>query len=113
MMKSRFCSLLLALAMSCCLLLSGAVAEEVFDPDALLNDLSGTYNELFTTICAPEYDDIWLERCTEYAGAENAEAAAAMLKAACVGTIYGQEAADTYASNPENAQFDCFFCRLA
>ncbi len=108
-MKSRFCSLLLALAMSCCLLLSGAVAEEVFDPDALLNDLSGTYNELFTTICAPEYDDIWLERCTEYAGAENAEAAAAMLKAACVGTIYGQEAADTYASNPENAQFDCFF----
>lgn len=52
MMKSRFCSLLLALAMSCCLLLSGAVAEEVFDPDALLNDLSGTYNELFTTICA-------------------------------------------------------------
>ncbi len=109
MMKSRFCSLLLAMIVSCCLLLSGAVAEEAFDPEALLSDLSGTYTELFNTICAPEYDEVWLERCTEYAGAENAEAAANMLKAACVGTIYGQEAMDAYASNPEAAQFDCFF----
>lgn len=109
MMKSRFCSLLLAMIVSCCLLFSGAVAEETFDPDALLSDLNGTYSELFTTICAPEYDDVWLERCTEYAGAENAEAAAAMLKAACVGTIFGQDAVEAYADNPEATQFDCFF----
>lgn len=108
-MKSRFCSLLLAMVVGCCLLFSGAMAEEDFDPDALLSDLRGAYSELFATICAPEYDGIWLERCTEYAGAENAEAAAAMLKATCVGTIYGQEAVDAYATNPESAQFDCFF----
>lgn len=109
MMKSSYCSLVLALFVSCCLLFSGAVAEEAFDPDALLSDLNGTYGELFTTICAPAYDGIWLERCTAYAGEENAEAAAAMLKAACVGTIYGQEAVDAYTSQPENTQFDCFF----
>lgn len=109
MMVSRFCSLMLNVVLCCCLMLSGAFAEEAFDPNVLLSDLNGTYNELFTTICAPECDDIWLERCTEYAGAENAEAAADMLKAACVGTIYGQDAVDAYGANPESAQFDCFF----
>lgn len=108
-MKARFATLFLALLMACCLVLPTAMAEESVDPEALLNDLTGTYDELFTTICAPEYDDVWLERCTEYVGEENAAAVAAMLKGACVGEIYGQEAMDAYAADPASTVFDCFF----
>lgn len=109
MKKFRSLSALLALALAMCMAFSAAVAEEAVDPEKLLNDLTGTYDELFTVNCAPAYDDVWLEKCTAYAGAENAEAAAAMLKSSCVGTIYGQEAMDAYAAAPETTQFDCFF----
>lgn len=108
-MKSRFISLLLALMLTCCMAFSGAMAEESADPDALLDALTGTYDELFTVICAPEYDSIWLDRCTQYVGEEAAQQTAEMLKSACVGEIYGQEAVDAYAANPESTQFDCFF----
>lgn len=107
-MKSRIISLFLALMLICCAAFPG-VAEESVDPDALLDALTGTYDELFTVICAPEYDDIWMERCTEYVGEAYAAATADMLKSACVGEIYGQEAMDAYADNLEGVQFDCFF----
>lgn len=108
-MKKGFASLMAMLLLACLLLAPSATAEESVDPEALLQELTGTYDELFTTVCAPEYDDIWLERCTEYAGAENAEAVAAMLKGVCVGEIYGQEAVDAYTAAPESTVFDCFF----
>lgn len=106
-MKTRkLLSLLTALALCLSMLGAGALAEE---PKDLLPALTGTYDELFTVICAPEYDQIWLDSCTTYIGEGGAKEAAAMLKAACVGTIYGQEAIDAYAAAPETAVFDCFF----
>ena len=75
----------------------------------LLHDVSGTYEELFPVICDPQYDSLWLEDCTAIVGEEMAPMCADMLKSACVGTLYGPEAAEAYADDPENAQFDCFF----
>lgn len=109
MMKKNAAGLLLALALTLCMALTAAVAEEAVDPEKLLGDLTGTYTELFTTICDPAYDEVWLDRCRTYVGEENAEAVAQMLKSACTGTIYGQEAVDAYAAAPETTQFDCFF----
>ncbi len=76
---------------------------------ALLEDVKGTYEALFPVITAPEYDQMWLDPCIEALGEEEAPAAAEMLKAACNGTIYGQEAIDAYGDGSEGAQFDCLF----
>ena len=79
-MKKFNLSALLALAMALCMAFAGtAMAESAdaadteFDPEALINSLTGSYTELFTTICAPEYDEVWLEKCKAVVGEENAE----------------------------------------
>lgn len=87
-----------------------SVAEESeLSPEALLDQVSGTYDELFTVICDEQYDDLWLEDCRNLVGDEMAELSAEALKAACTGTIYGEEAVEAYGDNPDEAQFDCFF----
>lgn len=105
MSLKKWFSALVAIAMMACLSIP-ALAE---DTDAFLAQLAGTYDELFTVMCAPEYDQIWLDACTEAVGEENAQAYVDMLKAACVGRLYGEEAIAAYAAAPETTQFDCFF----
>ena len=104
----KFASMLLALVLAC-VALTGAMAEEAVDPQELLHAVSGTYTELFPVICAPEYDDVWLDRSAEYAGEEYAEMVAEILKSACTGEIMGQEAVDAYTADPDSAVFDCYF----
>lgn len=106
MRKSKWLALLMAVVMVVGMAAASAFAE---GQEALLAQLDGTYDELFPTICAPEYDEIWLSACAKYAGEEDAQTYADMLKGACVGTIYGQEAVDAYAAAPESAIFDCYF----
>ncbi|MBQ9663471.1 MAG: hypothetical protein IJV40_10020 [Oscillospiraceae bacterium] len=77
--------------------------------EQLLADVSGTYDALFPIITAPEYDQIWLDACAEVVGDEAAPEVAEMLKAACNGTIYGQEAIDAFGDGSNGAQFDCLF----
>ena len=77
--------------------------------EKLLEDVSGTYDALFPVITSPEYDQIWLDSCAAVLGEEAAPAAAEALKAACNGTIYGQEAIDAYGDGSNGAQFDCLF----
>ena len=77
--------------------------------EKLLEDVSGTYEALFPVITSPEYDQIWLDSCAAVLGEEAAPAAAEALKAACNGTIYGQEAIDAYGDGSNGAQFDCLF----
>lgn len=88
-----------------------AYAEE--DPAAaaetLLQDVKGTYDELFDTITVPEYDQLWLDNCTEVLGEEMAPEAAEMLKTVCNADIYGQEAIDAYGDGSEGAAFCCGF----
>ena len=76
---------------------------------ALLENIKGTYEPLFPVITKPEYDQIWLDPCVAAMGEENGPMVAEMLKAACNGTIYGQEAIDAYGDGSNGAQFDCLF----
>lgn len=88
---------------------SAPADEETISPEQLLKDVTGTYDELFTVICDPQYDQLWLDKCTAIVGEEMAPQCAEMLKGACTGTLYGDEAAQAYAADPENAIFDCYF----
>ena len=91
-----------------------SAVEEVNDDasaaaEKLLEDVSGTYDALFPVITSPDYDQIWLDSCAAVLGDEAAPAAAEALKAACNGTIYGQEAIDAYGDGSNGARFDCLF----
>ena len=91
-----------------------SAAEEVNDGAAaaaekLLEDVSGTYDALFPVITSPDYDQIWLDSCAAVLGDEAAPAAVEALKAACNGTIYGQDAIGAYGDGSNGAQFDCLF----
>ena len=76
---------------------------------ALLENIKGTYEALFPLITKPEYDQIWLDTCSAVLGEEAATQMAEMLKTACNGTIYGQEAMDAFGDGSNGAQFDCLF----
>ena len=90
-----------------------AVESEAEDDAAaaarLLEDVKGTYVALFPVITAPEYDQLWLDPCAAVVGEEAAPEVAEMLKSACNGTIYGQEAVDAFGDGSNGAQFDCLF----
>ena len=83
-------------------------AEELTPADQLLEDVKGTYDELFTVICDPKYDQIWIDKCEAFVGEDMAESCAEMLKSSCTATIYGDEAVEAY-SDAESMKFDCFF----
>ena len=87
----------------------GAEAGDAAAAAQLLEDVKGTYVALFPVITAPEYDQLWLEPCVEAVGEEAAPGVAEMLKTACSGTIYGQEAVDAFGDGSNGAQFDCAF----
>ena len=105
----------LALIMTLCLLMMTAafgMAETVDDSEeatAFMDSIKGTYEPLFPVITNPEYDQIWLDPCIAALGEEAAPAVAEMLKSACNGTIYGQEAIDVFGDGSNGAQFDCLF----
>ena len=75
----------------------------------LLEDVKGTYVALFPIITDPAYDQIWLDHCAAVVGDEMAPDVAQLLKDACNGTIYGQEAIDAFGDGSVNPQFDCLF----
>ena len=82
---------------------SGDAAEAA----ALLENIRGTYEALFPVITKPEYDQLWLDPCVAALGEEAGPQMADMLKAACNGTIYGQEAIEAFGDGSNGAQFDC------
>ena len=101
--------LVLALLVSCSAFGMAETADEAAEAAALLENVKGTYEALFPVITRPEYDQIWLDPCVAAMGEENGPVMAEMLKAACNGTIYGQEAIDAYGDGSNGAQFDCAF----
>ena len=86
-----------------------AKTDDAAEAAALLDAVKGTYTALFPVITDPQYDEIWLAPCVEALGEEAAPAVAEMLKWACNGTIYGQEAIDAFGDGSNGAQFDCLF----
>ncbi len=101
--------LVLALLVSCSAFGMAEAADNAAEAAALLENIKGTYEPLFPVITKPEYDQIWLDPCVAAMGEENGPMVAEMLKAACNGTIYGQEAIDAYGDGSNGAQFDCLF----
>ena len=87
---------------------AGAV-DEAAEAAALLEAVKGTYEPLFPVITDPQYDALWLDPCVAALGDEFGPVAAEMLKEACNGTLYGQEAVDAFGDGYEGAQFDCLF----
>lgn len=87
----------------------GAEADDAAVAAQLMEDVKGTYVALFPIITDPAYDQIWLDHCAAVVGDEMAPEVAQVLKDACNGTIYGQEAIDAYGDGSNGAQFDCLF----
>ncbi|QTE70365.1 hypothetical protein JRC49_11200 [Clostridiales bacterium FE2011] len=105
----------ISLVLTLCLLMMTAafgVAETADDSAEaleLLENIKGTYEPLFPVITAAEYDSIWQEPCVKALGEEDGKAMADMMKSYCAGTIYGQEAIDTYGDGSNGMQFACGF----
>lgn len=84
-------------------------AEATADGD-ILGELAGTYTELFQVIGAEENKSIWIDALSAYtADTDEQELYYDMLVGSCTKEIYGQEAIDTYAENPDDTGFDCHF----
>ena len=94
---------------SCGAFAKAETADDAAEAAALMENIKGTYEALFPVITKPEYDQIWLDPCVAAAGEEAGPQMAEMLKAACNGTIYGQEAVDAFGDGSNGAQFDCAF----
>ncbi len=88
---------------------AGDAPSDAGEAAALLEAVKGTYVPLFPVITDPKYDRLWLDPCAAILGEEAAPAAAEELKAACNGTIYGQEAIDAFGDGSNGMQFDCLF----
>lgn len=106
-MKKLTCLMLVLVMMMGAMAL--AEGDDAAAAAQLLEDVKGTYVPLFPVITAPDYDQLWLDPCVEAVGEEAAPAVAEMLKTACSGTIYGQEAVDAFGDGSNGAQFDCAF----
>lgn len=76
----------------------------------ILGELAGTYTELFPVIGSEENKSIWLEDLSAYTtDADEQEMYYDMLVGSCTKEIYGQDAIDAYAANPDDSGFDCYF----
>lgn len=84
---------------------SAAADENVAAAAQLLNDLTGSYQELWPVILADEYQQTWLDDCTALVGEENAEAAFEKLSSMVTGDVYGEDAVEAYANGG-----DAYFC---
>lgn len=64
----------------------------------LLNDLTGSYQELWPVILADENQQTWLDDCTALVGEDNAAAAFEKLSSMVTGEVYGEDAVKAYAN---------------
>ena len=101
--------LALALLISCSAFGMAEDTDGAAEAAALLENIKGTYEPLFPVITKPEYDQLWLDPCISALGEDAGPQTAEMLKAACNGTIYGQDAVDAFGDGSNGVQFDCLF----
>lgn len=73
----------------------------------LLEDLTGSYQELWPVILSDEYEQTWIDSCKELVGEENAQATYEKLASMVTGKVYGEEAVKAYADG--NGVYDCDF----
>lgn len=77
--------------------------------EKLLNDLTGSYQELWPVLFADEYAQIWLDNAAAFVGEENAEGAVEMLRSMVTADIHGEDAVSRYAEHPDETAYDCSF----
>ena len=77
---------------------STAVDENEAAAAQLMQDLTGSYQELWPVILADEYEQTWLDDCTALVGEDNAEAAFEKLSSMVTGEVYGEDAVKAYAN---------------
>ena len=78
--------------------------------DERLIALAATYVELFPEFAREDLKDYWMECIKAWnVDDEAAEGYYQMLTRMFMGRLYGQEAVDAYAANPESMMFDCYF----
>lgn len=100
----KWLSLLLCLV---CLFSFSAAA--LAEDDDFLSRIQGTFVELFPVLSEEQYHDAWLNAVAPLVGEEAAEDTVAALLSMCTGDLYGQEAIDAYAANPESMRFNCYY----
>lgn len=84
-----------------------AAEDHEAEAQQLMEDLTGTYQELWPVILDEQYDQIWLDNCKELVGEDNAQAAFDKLSSMVSGEVYGEEAVEAYADG--NGVYDCHF----
>lgn len=90
-------------------------AEKLSVNGGILSAIAGengtTYKPLFDCILDEQYSQYWHDYCAAVLGVENTalDATVEMLRTACAGELYGDEAAETYGKNPAATQFCCDF----
>lgn len=77
--------------------------------DDYLTTISGTYVELFPELSKADYRSIWHDATAPLVGEDNADAATDKLLGMCTAKIYGADAAEKYAADPDSMAFDCFY----
>lgn len=77
---------------------STAVDENEAAAAQLMQDLTGSYQELWPVILADEHTQTWLDDCTALVGEENAQGAYEKLSSMVTGEVYGEDAVKAYAN---------------
>lgn len=77
--------------------------------DDYLTTISGMYVELFPELSKADYRSIWHDATAPLMGEDNADAATDKLLGMCTAKIYGADAAEKYAADPDSMAFDCYF----
>ena len=70
--------------------------------DDYLTTISGTYVELFPELSKADYRSIWHDATAPLVGEDNADAATDKLLGMCTAKIYGADAAEKYAADPDS-----------
>lgn len=85
--------------------------EPASAPSVTLEDLAGSYIELFPEMEKESYAGIWVTRLEESAGLDEATAqlTRAMLLSMMESEVYGEEAIQLAAEDPGYSMFDCYF----
>lgn len=87
-----------------------AMLGRLGQPDALLAQLQGSYIELFPEMSLDKYLPLWNEILQAYCESEEELSLYyQMFTQRFMGELYGQEAINAFAADPENAVFNCFF----
>ena len=87
-----------------------AMLSRLAGTDELLSQLAGSYIELFPEMCLDKYFPLWSEVLLPYcSSAEELSVYYQMFTERFMSELYGDEAVKTYAGDPENALFNCFF----